>query len=57
MKCLKSKCKQKIATFYSEIVPLTRDVTNSNIWRYGEHTDDTKLSGEHTSIVPTLKYT
>ena len=50
-------CKQKIVIFYSELAPLTRDVTDSNLWCYGEHIGDKKLLVEHTSIVPTFKYT
>ena len=44
----KRKVYVNISILYSELAPLTRDVTCSKLQRYGENTGDKKLSVEQT---------
>ena len=47
-KMLKEHLKIKNSILYSELVPLTRDVTCSKLSRKGKNISDKKLSEEHT---------
>ena len=40
-------CEQKVAFFFPNTLPLTRDVTFSKLQRQGENIGDRKLSAEH----------
>ena len=46
-KMLKEHLKIKNSILYSELVPLTRDVTCSKLSRKGKNISDKKLSEEH----------
>ena len=47
-KMLKEQLKIKNSILYSELVPLTRDVTCSKLQKKGKNISDKKLSEEHT---------
>ena len=47
-KMLKEHLKIKNSILYSELVPLTRDVTCSKLQKKGKNISDKKLSEEHT---------